>query len=266
MNRLTNAMISAASARVRDTRIDVRVGGSRFNPGLFVAQPASLQILKFSSNGSLAVSPSLAGDVNGTLPATVTFDNGTGFNDYFQGFTFGSTLSFDLSLYGPALSSPDGVATSGSRFACSMFSDAAGTIPALTTDTTDGFAFIVTVNLDGSTTVTNFSAQTLVSLVFSVTASPNVLWPPNKKMVSVSLAVSLSGSLAVCQISAVSSNEPMAGETEWVVTGPLTLTLMADRAGSGKGRVYTITVTCTNSANVSGSQTVTVSVPHDQGK
>src|SRR5712691_12031042 len=29
MNRLTNAMISAASARVRDTRIDVRVGGSR---------------------------------------------------------------------------------------------------------------------------------------------------------------------------------------------------------------------------------------------
>ena len=38
-----------------------------------------------------------------------------------------------------------------------MFSDAAGTIPALTTD---GFAFTVDVNLDGSTTVNPLSSQT----------------------------------------------------------------------------------------------------------
>ena len=86
----------------------------------------------------------------------LTFDNGTGFNDYFEGFTFGSTLSFQVSLYGPAFSSPDGTSTSGSTFAFSMFSDPAGTMPALTTDTTDGFAFTVDVNLDGTTTVTNF--------------------------------------------------------------------------------------------------------------
>jgi hypothetical protein len=32
----------------------------------------------------------------------------------------------------------------------------------LTTDTTDGFAFTVDVNLDGTTTVTNYSSQTSV--------------------------------------------------------------------------------------------------------
>jgi PEP-CTERM motif len=133
-----------------------------FNPGPLVTQSASLQILSFASDGTLAGSPTLTGDVAGSLPAILTFDNGTGFNDYFEGFTFGSTLSFQVSLYGPALSSPDGVSTTGSTFAFSMFSDAAGTIPVLTTDTIDGFAFTVDVNLDGTTTVTNSSAQTTV--------------------------------------------------------------------------------------------------------
>src|SRR5262249_51862810 len=102
-----------------------------FNPGPLVTQAASLQILNFSSDGTLAGSPALTGDVSGALPGTVTFDNGTAFNDYFEGFTYGSTLSFQVSLFGPALSSPDGTSTSGSSFAFSMFSDAAGTIPAL---------------------------------------------------------------------------------------------------------------------------------------
>jgi len=92
----------------------------------------------------------------------LTFDNRTGFNDYFEGFTFGKTLSFHVSLYGPALSAPDGVSTSGSTFAFSMFSDPAGTVPVLTSDTTDGFAFTVDVNLNGTTTVTNSSAQTTI--------------------------------------------------------------------------------------------------------
>jgi hypothetical protein len=67
-----------------------------------------------------------------------------------------------ISLYGPALSSPDGTATSGSTFAFSTFSDAAGTMPVLTNNTSEGFAFTIDVNLDGTTTVTNFSAQTTV--------------------------------------------------------------------------------------------------------
>ncbi len=135
-----------------------------FNPGPLATQAASLQILNFSSNGTLAGNcPCATGDVAGQLPSTLTFDNGGGFNDYFDAFTFASTLSFQVSLYGPALSSPDGISTSGSTFAFSMFSDAGGTMPALTTDASDGFAFLVDVNLDGSTTVTNFSGQTTVT-------------------------------------------------------------------------------------------------------
>lgn len=146
-----------------------------FNPGPLVTQSASLQILNFMSDGALAGSPTVTGDVAGTLPGTLTFDNGTGFNDYFEGFTFGSTLSFQVSLYGPALSSPDGVSTSGSAFAFSMFSDPAGTMPALTTDTTDGFAFTVDVNLDGTTTLSNFSTQTTVVPVTPAVPEPGTL-------------------------------------------------------------------------------------------
>jgi hypothetical protein len=133
-----------------------------FNPGPLVTRAASLQILNFTSDGAQAGSPVLTREVAGALPATLTFDNGTAFNDYFEGFTFGSTLSFQVSLYGPALSSPNETWTSGSTFAFSMFSGAAGTIPVLTTDTTNGFAFTVDVNLNGTTTVTNFWAQTTV--------------------------------------------------------------------------------------------------------
>jgi hypothetical protein len=107
-----------------------------------------------------------------TIQETLTFDNGTGFNDYFDDFTFGTTISFDASLHGPALSAPDGVSTSGSTFVFSMFSDAAGTIPVLTSDTTHGFAFTVNVNLDGTTTVTNFSSQTNVQPASSGVPEP----------------------------------------------------------------------------------------------
>jgi hypothetical protein len=139
-----------------------------FNPGPLVTQLAQLQILNFTSDGMLAgACPCTTGDVTGQLPATLTFDNGSGFNDYFDNFTYGTTISFAVSLYGPALSSPDGVSTSGSTFAFSMFSDPAGMTPVLTSDTTDGFAFTIDVNLDGSTTVTNYSAQTSVTAMGS---------------------------------------------------------------------------------------------------
>ena len=151
-----------------------------FNPGPLVTQAASLQILNFASDGPLAGSPMLTGDVAGALPATLTFDNGTGFNDYFEGFTYGSTLSFQVSLFGPALSSPDGVSTSGSTFSFSMFSDAAGTIPILTTNTTEGLAFTIDVNLDGTTTVTNFSPQTNV---VPATAPPAIPEPSTLSLI-----------------------------------------------------------------------------------
>jgi len=136
-----------------------------FNPGPLISQFALVDLLNFSSDGLLAGSPSLTGDVSGgPLPSTVTFDNSGGaLNDYFEGFTFGSNLMFVVRLYGPAINSPDGVSTSGSLFTFSMFSDAAGTVPVLTSDTTDGYAVTIGVNLDGSVTPTDFSSQTTLA-------------------------------------------------------------------------------------------------------
>jgi hypothetical protein len=161
-----------------------------FNPGELVTQSASLQILNFNSDGTLAEAcPCTTGDVSGQLPATLTFDNGTAFNDYFDNFTFGSTITFSVSLYGPALSSPDGVSTSGSTFAFSMFSDTAGTMPVLTSDTTDGYAFTIGVNLDGSTTVTNFSTETTIEAESSgAPPSSSVPEPGTFLMVLIALA------------------------------------------------------------------------------
>jgi hypothetical protein len=164
-------LLCFAGSAWADTTYDVTVDTSsiagttgsldfNFNPGPLVTQSASLQILSFASDGTLVGNPTLTGNVSGTLPATVTFDNGTPFNDYFTGFKYGSTLVFRVTLYGPAISSPDNSSTSGSTFAFSMFADAAGSKPVLTTDTTNGFALTVDVNLDGTTTVTNFSNQT----------------------------------------------------------------------------------------------------------
>lgn len=146
-----------------------------FNPGPLVTQSASLQIQNFTTDGSLVGSPTTTGNVTGALPATLIFDNGTAFNDYFQAFNFGSLLKFKVSLAGPALSAPDGTSTSGSTFAFSMFADQAGTSPALTSNLTDGFAFTVGVNLDGTTTVTNYSTVTSVGAPVATVPEPSSL-------------------------------------------------------------------------------------------
>jgi hypothetical protein len=176
------AGLASADAITYDVTVDTSsisgTAGSldfNFNPGPLVTQAASLQILNFASDGTLAgACPCGAGHISGQLPATLMFDNGTGFNDYFDDFTFGTMISFEVNLYGPALSAPDGVSTSGSTFAFSMFSDPGGTIPVLTTDTTDGFAFTVDVNLDGSTTVNNFSSQTSVQPASNAVPEPGI--------------------------------------------------------------------------------------------
>lgn len=145
-----------------------------FNPGPLVSQSASLQILNFTSSGSLdGACPCGIGDVSGQLPSTLTFDNGSSFNDYFDSFTFASALSFQVSLYGAALSAPDASSTSGSAFAFSMFSNTAGTIPTLTSDSTNGFAFTLNVNLDGTTSLVNSSAATSVFPETSTVPEPD---------------------------------------------------------------------------------------------
>jgi parallel beta-helix repeat protein len=102
--------------------------------------------------------------------------------------------------------------------------------------------------------------------ISALTATPNVLWPPNSKMVPVSIGLTVaddSDPAPVCQITGVTSNEPL-GVSDWILTGPLSLNLRADRNGQGAGRIYSIEVTCTNASQLSASALVTVTAPHDQ--
>jgi DNA/RNA endonuclease G (NUC1) len=103
--------------------------------------------------------------------------------------------------------------------------------------------------------------------IASVTPSVTSLWPPNKKMVPVSFAVSVTDDVdpaPACQAVAVSSNE--GGASDWQITGPSSVSLRADRAGNGNGRRYVISVRCTDASGNASTATATVSVPHDQGK
>ena len=105
-------------------------------------------------------------------------------------------------------------------------------------------------------------------VITSVAATPNVLWPANGRMISVSVEVGVSDDsdpAPACRITGVTSNEPIAG-TGGSMTDPLTIDLLAQRAGAGAGRVYTLALACTNSSQLSSTTTVAVTVPHDQRK
>jgi hypothetical protein len=118
------------------------------------------------------------------------------------------------------------------------------------------------------------SPDVTAPVITALSASPNVLWPPNHKMVPVTMAVTATDNCTqapVCAISGVTSNEPVNGvgdgntAPDWVVTGSNTLLVRAERAGPGSGRTYTVAVTCRDAAGNATTGTTTVVVPHDQG-
>lgn len=97
--------------------------------------------------------------------------------------------------------------------------------------------------------------------------SPTTLWPPNHKLVDVTVSYT-AGAGASCSLS-VASNEPVTGAgtgnfaPDWIVVDAHHVQLRAERSGQGEGRVYTITITCSD-AGGSNTKEVSVTVPHDQ--
>jgi hypothetical protein len=111
-------------------------------------------------------------------------------------------------------------------------------------------------------------------IITGTTATPNVLWPPNHKMVAVPISVTstdLCGS-ATCRIVGITSSQPVFGKgsgnkgPDWKIEEDLTALLRAERAGKDKsGRTYTLTIQCTDESGNAATNTVTVVVPHDRG-
>jgi hypothetical protein len=133
-------------------------------------------------------------------------------------------------------------------------------------------------------------ADTIPPTIASASASPNVLWPPNHKMVDVTVSarVTDSCSASTWKIIGVSTNQASTTKndgrnenrdqlknnghgngntspTDWVITGDHTLQLRAERSGNSS-RVYYITIQATDaSRNISTTKRVTVTVPKSQG-
>jgi hypothetical protein len=117
--------------------------------------------------------------------------------------------------------------------------------------------------------------DTMGPAIQGLIATPDVLWPPNHKMVPVSVVVQASDTCdpnPICTITSVSSNEPDNGlgdgdtSPDWEFADNLTANLRSERSGEGSGRIYTITVQCMDSSLNTSVGTVNVSVPHDLGK
>jgi len=87
----------------------------------------------------------------------------------------------------------------------------------------------------------NPSGCTTQPVISSLTASPASLWPPNNKMVPVTISAVVSDACdpsPVTKIISVSSNEPTNSDAiamgEAVITGNLTLKLLANAMETGR--------------------------------
>jgi predicted outer membrane repeat protein len=157
-----------------------------------------------------------------------------------------------------AMDNCPGVTAGGNPPSGSAFPKGTTTVIATATDTSGNTAtrsFTVTVANNQPPAITGASAN------------PSVLWPPNKKMVDVTVNYSAADNCSqpACQISSVTCNEPISSSNYTIVDGHH-VKLSADRLGSGNGRIYTISITCADASGNSSSQAVKVTVPHDQGK
>ena len=128
-------------------------------------------------------------------------------------------------------------------------------------------------NNDSSTATT--TASNPPPTITDATADPSVLWPPNHRMVNVTVSYDVMDNCPVppgsCTLS-VTSNEPVLGHgsghtsPDWIVVDDHHVLLRAEREGGGSGRIYTITITCTDSGGNSSEEQVEVTVPHDRGR
>jgi hypothetical protein len=109
--------------------------------------------------------------------------------------------------------------------------------------------------------------------VVTLSITPTSLWPPNGKVVPVTMSGTITDTGCTIETAAYAVTDEY-GKVQ--PSGPVTLgpggayslnvLLQASRLGNDlDGRLYTVTVSATNNGGNTGSQSGTVVVPHDQG-
>lgn len=101
-------------------------------------------------------------------------------------------------------------------------------------------------------------------------ASPATVWPPNGKLVPVSIrgVTDPDGDPVTLKVTSVRQDEPLSrpGTPDALGIGTSTVQIRADRAGGGDGRVYRVTFEASDGNGGVCTGTVTICVPHDQGR
>ena len=109
--------------------------------------------------------------------------------------------------------------------------------------------------------------DTIAPTIWSVHATPGAIWPPNGKMVSVTVTVSASDnvdSAPQCSLTSVTSNGGAAVDA--VVTGQFTADIRAEKNADGTVRTYNLNVTCADRARNTSGAIATVFVTKDAGE
>ncbi len=128
-----------------------------------------------------------------------------------------------------------------------------------------------------STCSTTVTVRDSVAPYLAVASDPTILWPPNHRLVRVSVTATVRD---VCDITprvslvSVQSSEPddSPGIQDGGTVGDValgvqddTILLRAERAGDGPGRTYTLTYAAVDSSGNATSKATVVKVPHDLG-
>jgi hypothetical protein len=110
-------------------------------------------------------------------------------------------------------------------------------------------------------------------IIVSAGASPNILWPPDHRLVPITLQVETTDPCAAAdwEITDIRSSEPVNGGgdgstfADWTLSGKHSLAVRAERSGSGPGRTYFITLRAQNTyGKFPAPTTVTITVPRNR--
>ena len=139
-------------------------------------------------------------------------------------------------------------------------------------------AITVTVADTGDNTVscstTLVVVDTIPPVITRASVTPSVIWPPNHKMIPVSVTAVVTDvcSATTWKIISITSNEAAdaigSGNTEvdYEITGAHTANVRSERSGKTGPRLYTITIEAIDAAgNKSRPVNVIVTVPHSKG-
>jgi tripartite motif-containing protein 71 len=270
-----------------------------------VAVPTGSQLTNGAISGANAVSPSFTPDVVGTyvlqlmvfdgrdaafdnvavtaikpqIPPTTSaalspLPNGSGWNNSNVTVTLSATDASGLGVkeisYTATGAQPIPITTkAGSSASLTIWAEGRTSITFFATDKAGNIE-------NGKTVVINLDKT---APTISCSASPSLLWPPNHKMVTITVKVNMSDSgsgAAGFKLVSVTSNEPDDGLGDgdlpndiqgWVAGSPsVNGQLRAERSGKGTGRKYSLTYMADDAAGNHGTCVTTVIVPHDQGK